>query len=93
VGCVLFQVTSNPLPPSPCRACFTVGYVLFQVPSNLVLTRLGGPTWLPIIALSWGAVAASFAAMHSPASFYVLRLLLGIAVSEGAGSCGSPCAA
>jgi hypothetical protein len=36
---------------------FYAGYVLFQVPSNLVLSRLGARTWLPFITAAWGTVA------------------------------------
>jgi fucose permease len=36
---------------------FYAGYVLFQIPSNLILSRLGARTWLPFITAAWGAVA------------------------------------
>jgi len=36
---------------------FYAGYVLFQVPSNLILSRLGARTWLPFITAAWGCVA------------------------------------
>jgi fucose permease len=36
---------------------FYAGYVLFQVPSNLILSRLGARTWLPLITAAWGLVA------------------------------------
>ena len=52
-----------------------------QVPSNMVLVRLGPRTWLPIIIVSWGVVATLFAGLKSATDFYVLRLLLGVAES------------
>ncbi|GLI63121.1 hypothetical protein VaNZ11_006027 [Volvox africanus] len=56
---------------------FFLGYSLFQIPSNLLLRRLGGPTWLALIITAWGLVACTFAAMRTPGQFYALRLLLG----------------
>ena len=44
----------------------------------MALLKIGGPVWLGTIAVCWGVVAASFAAMNSRASFYVLRFLLGV---------------
>ncbi|GIL50120.1 hypothetical protein Vafri_6431 [Volvox africanus] len=56
---------------------FFLGYSLFQIPSNLLLRRFGGPTWLALIITAWGLVACTFAAMRTAGQFYVLRLLLG----------------
>lgn len=58
---------------------FFVGYALFQVPSNLVLLRLGGRVWLSIMLIAWGLAATAFAGMQQPVEFYVLRFLLGLA--------------
>lgn len=52
-----------------------------QVPSNMVLIRVGPRVWLPIIIVSWGVVATLFAGLKSSTDFYVLRLLLGVAES------------
>ena len=41
------------------------------MPSNLVITRVGAPTWLGILIFCWGIVAASTAAMKTKATFYV----------------------
>ena len=54
---------------------------VMQVPSNIVLIRLGPRVWLPIIIVSWGVVATLFAGLKSATDFYVLRLLLGVAES------------
>lgn len=60
-------------------AIFFVGYVLFEVPSNLVLARVGARRWISRILLSWGCVALLMAFMHTAEQFYGLRLLLGVA--------------
>ncbi len=58
---------------------FFVGYILFEVPSNLALQKFGARIWIARIMISWGLVATAMALVHSEASFYALRLLLGIA--------------
>ncbi|HSD91722.1 MAG TPA: MFS transporter [Methyloceanibacter sp.] len=58
---------------------FFVGYILFEVPSNLALQRFGARIWIARIMISWGIVATGMALVHNEASFYTLRLLLGIA--------------
>src|SRR4030095_8815367 len=61
--------------------CFFVGYFLFQVPSNLVLQRLGPKRWIALLMLAWGAVSSSMIFVSSPRSFYLMRFLLGAAES------------
>ncbi|RFU49275.1 MFS transporter [Paraburkholderia sp. DHOC27] len=58
---------------------FFLGYFLFEVPSNLVLHRVGARKWLARIMLTWAAISASFIFVKSPTVFYVLRFLLGVA--------------
>ena len=58
---------------------FFVGYCLFEVPSNLILARVGARIWLARIMITWGILASVMMFIRSPASFYVLRLLLGVA--------------
>ena len=58
---------------------FFLGYVLFEIPSNLILERVGARRWIGRILLSWGLVAALMAFMTSARQFYGLRLLLGVA--------------
>jgi MFS family permease len=48
-----------------------------QVPSNLVLMKLGAPLWLSIIIFTWGICATLFCTIKSVTGFYVLRFLLG----------------
>lgn len=58
---------------------FFFSYSLFQVPANLVLHRVGARRWISFILTLWGIAAAATALTRGPASFYVLRFLLGMA--------------
>ncbi|WP_018546500.1 MFS transporter [Streptomyces sp. LaPpAH-108] len=58
---------------------FFIGYFLFEVPSNLLLQRVGARTWIARIMISWGVVSAAFVFVTDEATFYVLRFLLGAA--------------
>ncbi len=58
---------------------FFAGYCIFQVPSNLVLERVGARRWLAILMVLWGMVSASMALVHSARGFYALRFVLGVA--------------
>jgi sugar phosphate permease len=73
---------------------FFIGYFLFEVPSNLILERVGARRWIARIMITWGIVSGAFAFVHvipwgplpalfglprSEFSFYALRFLLGIA--------------
>jgi ACS family tartrate transporter-like MFS transporter len=60
-------------------AVFFIGYVIFEVPSNLALHRFGARRWLARILVSWGIVAAAMGFVVNETSLYVLRILLGIA--------------
>jgi sugar phosphate permease len=57
---------------------FFVGYVAFSVPSNLILSRIGGRVWLPIIMAAWGCASFANAWVTGPASFYLVRFVLGV---------------
>ncbi|VVD78598.1 Putative tartrate transporter [Pandoraea cepalis] len=57
---------------------FFVGYMLLEVPSNLLLHRVGARRWIARILLTWGAVAAATAFVFDDKSFYALRFLLGV---------------
>jgi sugar phosphate permease len=57
---------------------FFVGYAVFEIPSNILLHRVGARWWLARIMVSWGIVSAAFVFVQGPISFYVLRFLLGI---------------
>ena len=58
---------------------FFLGYSLFQIPANLILEKLGARMWIFCILLAWGGISASNALVSTPASFYSVRVLLGIA--------------
>ena len=58
---------------------FFIGYFIFEVPSNLFLHRVGARVWIARIMITWGLVSASFMFIRTPASFYALRFILGIA--------------
>jgi D-galactonate transporter len=58
---------------------FFIGYFLFEVPSNLILQRVGARLWLTRIMVTWGLISALFAFVRTPAIFYLLRFLLGVA--------------
>jgi ACS family tartrate transporter-like MFS transporter len=58
---------------------FFIGYFLFEVPSNLIMERVGARLWIARIMLTWGAVSAAMMFVHTPFSFYSLRFLLGLA--------------
>ena len=54
-------------------------YSVFEIPSNLILYRFGARRWIARIMITWGVVAAANAFVVGPASFYIVRLLLGAA--------------
>lgn len=58
---------------------FFVGYALFEVPSNLILARVGARKWLARIAITWGILACAMMFVRGPRSFYAIRFLLGLA--------------
>ncbi len=58
---------------------FFIGYALLEVPSNLAAHRFGPRRWIARIAVSWGILSTLMMFVQGPWSFYVLRVLLGIA--------------
>ncbi len=58
---------------------FYVGYLLFEVPSNLLLRRFGARKWIARIMVSWGLVSMAMMFVTDTASFYAVRVLLGVA--------------
>eukprot|EP01136_Pigoraptor_vietnamica_P031637 Opistho-1_new@92471 len=58
---------------------FFVSYAIFEVPSNVILSRVGPRIWLCRIMVTWGLVASAMMFATTETSFYVLRFLLGIA--------------
>lgn len=58
---------------------FFIGYILFEVPSNLILYKVGARFWITRIMVSWGIISAAMAFVQGETSFYILRFLLGVA--------------
>ena len=58
---------------------FFLGYVLFEVPSNVLLHKLGARIWIARIMLTWGLLSGAMAFVSGPTSFYVIRFFLGVA--------------
>lgn len=58
---------------------FFVSYTLFELPSNLVLARVGARLWIARIMATWGLVSVAMVLVDRPAAFYALRFLLGAA--------------
>jgi ACS family tartrate transporter-like MFS transporter len=57
---------------------FFLGSALFDLPSNLILLKVGPRRWMARIMISWGVISTCMMFMHSKESFYVLRFLLGV---------------
>ncbi len=58
---------------------FFFGYFLFEVPSNIILHRVGARLWIARIMITWGIISALMMFVTTPAMFYVMRFLLGVA--------------
>nr|WP_256344934.1 MFS transporter [Pseudomonas gingeri] len=58
---------------------FFIGYALFEVPSNILLQKVGARLWLTRIMFTWGLVATAMAFVQNETHFYILRFLLGVA--------------
>ncbi len=58
---------------------FFLGYFLFEVPSNLVLDKVGARIWIARVMITWGLISGAMAFVQGSTSFYALRFLLGAA--------------
>src|SRR6059058_3240888 len=58
---------------------FFLGYCLFEIPSNIILERVGARLWISRIMVTWGLISAGLMFVRTPAAFYLLRFLLGVA--------------
>jgi ACS family tartrate transporter-like MFS transporter len=58
---------------------FFLSYVLFEIPSNVILARVGARLWIARIMITWGLVSSAMMFVRSAAGFYTLRFLLGLA--------------
>jgi ACS family tartrate transporter-like MFS transporter len=58
---------------------FFLGYTLLEIPSNVILARVGARLWIARIMITWGLVSAGMMFVHSASAFYALRFALGAA--------------
>jgi MFS transporter, ACS family, tartrate transporter len=58
---------------------FFIGYFIFEVPSNILLSKVGARIWIARILITWGIISGFTAAVTGPISFYSVRFLLGLA--------------
>src|ERR1700730_7848320 len=58
---------------------FFLGYFAFEVPSNIMLHKVGARVWICRVIVTWGIISALTALVHTPMQFYTARLLLGVA--------------
>ncbi|MCU5774800.1 MFS transporter [Erwiniaceae bacterium BAC15a-03b] len=58
---------------------FFIGYFLCEVPSNLILHKVGARIWIARVMITWGLVSGAMAFVQGTTSFYTLRFLLGVA--------------
>ena len=58
---------------------FFWGYFIFEIPSNLIMAKVGARRWIARILFSWGLVAVAMAWVKGPASFLTMRFILGVA--------------
>ena len=58
---------------------FFIGYFFFEVPSNIIMHRVGARVWIARIMITWGLVSAATLLVKTPWQFYGVRFLLGLA--------------
>jgi len=58
---------------------FFLGYLVFEVPSNLIMEKVGARLWLSRIMITWAIVSMAFAFVQGPVMFFLLRFMLGLA--------------
>ncbi|KAJ9643434.1 hypothetical protein H2199_004113 [Coniosporium tulheliwenetii] len=75
------ELNLTPKQVSTGLAFFYICYVIFDLPSNLLMSKLSPHIWMSRIVISVGIIGACMAAMESAWSFYLLRLLLGIVIA------------
>ncbi|TCZ58068.1 MFS transporter [Klebsiella grimontii] len=58
---------------------FYISYIIFEIPSNVIMTRIDARIWIARIMITWGIVSAGMSLVHTPTQLYVMRFLLGMA--------------
>lgn len=63
------------------QTCWTVGYVIGELPSNMILTRFRPSRWIPIMEMTWAVLTFCLARANSATTIYALRFFIGLAES------------
>ena len=58
---------------------FFIGYFVFEIPSNLIMEKVGARVWIARIMITWGVISSAMFLVSGETSFYTLRFLLGVA--------------
>lgn len=58
---------------------FFISYTLFEIPSNLILEKVGAKIWLTRIMITWGIISSAMVLIETPRDFYIFRFFLGVA--------------
>lgn len=58
---------------------FYISYIIFEIPSNIIMTRVGARIWIARIMITWGIISAGMSLVQTPTQLYVMRFLLGMA--------------
>lgn len=58
---------------------FYISYILFEIPSNVIMTKVGARRWIARIMITWGIVSTGMALVHTANQLYIMRFLLGMA--------------
>lgn len=58
---------------------FYISYILFEIPNNVIMTKVGARRWIARIMITWGIVSTGMAFVHTANQLYVMRFLLGMA--------------
>ncbi|WP_024553181.1 MFS transporter [Franconibacter helveticus] len=58
---------------------FYISYIIFEIPSNIIMTKVGARVWIARIMITWGIVSAGMSLVQTPTQLYVMRFLLGMA--------------
>jgi MFS family permease len=58
---------------------FFIGYFIFEVPSNIILHKVGARLWIARVMITWALISAAMVFVTTPAMFYLLRFALGLA--------------
>jgi D-galactonate transporter len=58
---------------------FFIGYFIFEVPSNIILHKVGARLWIARVMITWAIISAAMMFVQTPTTFYILRFLLGLA--------------